>query len=207
MTWDQLTSSFNAHAAALYDASLGRVEKAIQQDADKVQRAVAAFFEALAQSRANLDRAAGLLPNPPATQADAAVIARYAEMRQLYDALIFGVSENAVPVVEGEIGIAPAVVIVIGAVGLTVAGVAWAIAAYEYAAGLRDQSGFLVAELEARKESMRTGKALPPASATPSTPAPTPPPGDDKGGGWGWVLLGLGLAAGAVYMMPKLGKG
>lgn len=208
MTWEQLKQGFTSGIASAYDASLGRVERAVSEDADRVKRAVAAFFEALAQARANLDRALTLLPSPPANAADAALVARYTEMRQLYDALLLGISKNAVAVAEREVGIAPAVVLVIGVVGLTAAGVAWALAAYEYAAALRDQSGFLVAELEARKEAMRTGKALPPASATPSTPAPASPDAPpSKGGGWGWVLVGLGLAGGAVYLLPKLGKG
>lgn len=207
MTWEQLAQGFTSRIASAYDASLGRVERAITEDAERVKRAVAAFFEALAQARANLDRAVPLLPSPPQGQAEAALVARYAEMRQLYDALVLGVSQNAVSLATREVGVAPAVVIVIGAVGLTAAGVAWALAAYEYAAGLRDQSAFLVAELEARKEAMRTGKVLPPASPTPSTPPPPAPPGDDKGGGWLWALLGLGLAGGAVYLIPKLGKG
>ena len=209
MTWDQLKQGFTSQMSAAYDASLGRVERAVREDADRVKRAVAAFFEALAQARANLDRAAPLLPNPLQGPAEAALVARYAEMRQLYDALVLGISQNAVSVAEREVGIAPAVIIVIGMVGLTAAGVAWALAAYEYAAGLRDQSAFLVAELEARKEAMRTGRTLPPASPTPSTPAPAAPPDapDARGGGWGWVLVGLGLAGGAIYLLPKLGKG
>lgn len=208
MTWEQLKQGFTSGIASAYDASLGRVERAVSEDADRVKRAVAAFFEALAQARANLDRALTLLPSPARDAADAALVARYTEMRQLYDALLLGISKNAVAVAEREVGVAPAVVLVIGVVGLTAAGVAWALAAYEYAAALRDQSGFLVAELEARKEAMRTGKALPPASPTPSTPAPASPDAPpSKGAGWGWVLVGLGLAGGAVYLLPKLGKG
>ncbi|MCB9779732.1 MAG: hypothetical protein H6742_14300 [Alphaproteobacteria bacterium] len=209
MTWDELKASFTGNAAAAYDATLGRLSAAIQATPAAFEAKVTSFFALLAECKANLDRIQARLPNPPRTQADANDIARYAEMKSLYDALVLGISRNAVQV--PQVGIAPAVVIVVGAVGLTVAGVAWAVAAWEYAASLRDQTAFMAQELDARVAASQRGTQLQPTTATPPS-APAPGGGgsgddDKKGGAWMW-LLGIGAAAAAAaFIVPKLGKG
>ena len=209
MTWDELKARFTANIVGTYDATFGRLSAAIQATPSAFEAKVTGFFALLAECKANLDRIQAQLPNPPRTQADAGLIARYAEMKSLYDALLAGIAQNAVQV--PQVGIAPAVVIVVGAVGLSAAGVAWAVAAWEYAASLRDQTGFMAQELDARVQASQRGTQLQPTTATPPS-APAPGGGavgddDKKGGAWVW-LLGIGAAAAAAALIvPKLGKG
>lgn len=209
MTWDELRATFTSTIASAYEATLGRLSAAIRATPAAFEAKVTGFFALLAECKANLDRIRARLPSVPRDQAEAGLVARYAEMKSLYDALVLGISQNATQV--PQVGIAPAVVLVVGAVGLSVAGVAWAVAAWEYAASLRDQTGFMAKELEARVDASQRGTQLQPTTATP--PSATPPggsgPGDDekKGGAWMW-LLGIGVAAGAAaFLLPKLGKG
>ena len=204
-TWDELKADFTGRVATLYASTWQRLSTAITTAPDTFRARMADYLAMLAQIRANLAIIAARLPNPPRTQAEALQITTYAEYKSMYDALVAGISANAVPV-RTEIGIAPAVVVTVGLVGLTAAGVAWAVATWEYAASLRDQTGFLVKELDARVESMRSGAPLPATTAVPAA-APTAPR-EPSSAGWGWLVGGLALAgAAAVFVVPKLGKG
>lgn len=198
MTWAQLQQSFLSGIEASYAATLGRLEEAITATPAAFEAKVQGFLALLAECKANLARIQARLPHPPRSQAEAQLVAVYAEMKGLYDAPLLGLSQNAVAL--PSVGLAP--VLMVGALGLTAAGVAWAVAAWEYAASLRDQSGLLARELEARVESMRTGAPLPPSTV------PSPPPAPPGGGSaWPW-LLALGLAAAGFYTFaPKAGKG
>ena len=85
-------------------------------------------------------------------------------------------------------------------------GCAWAIVAYEYMANLREQTGLLRADLDARVQAMETGKTLP----APNLPQPPKPPDDkdDLASVVGWLLVsGLVLGAGAVFLPSLLKKG
>ncbi len=209
MTWEQLKADFLARIQVLYESTYGRLSSAIAATPEAFRQRVTGYFDLLAQIRANLERIVARLPNPPQNHADAALIAKYAEFKAMYDALVAGVASNAVAV-KTEIGVAPAaVVLVIGIIGLTVAGVAWAVASYEYAVSLRDQTDFMAKELDARVESMRSGAQLPATTALPpSAPVGAPASPGGMGSGWAWVFGGLALAgAAAVYVVPKLGKG
>ena len=209
MSWDTLKARFGAEIVRTYRATLGRLGAAIQARPDAFEAKVTGFFALLAACKANLDQIQARLPNPPRTAAEAQDVARYAEMRSLYDALVVGIAQNAVQV--PRVGVAPAAVVVVGAVGLSAAGVAWAVAAWEYAASLRDQTAFMAQELEARVQASQRGTQLQPTTATPPS-APAPGGGaagddDKKGGAWVW-LLGIGAAAAAAaFIVPKLGKG
>lgn len=209
MTWEQIKADFTSRIQSLFETTYTRLSSAITSTPEAFRERVVAYLGILAEIRANLERIATRLPNPPQTQADAEIIARYAEYKSMYDALVTGISANSVAV-RTEIGVAPAVVVlVIGIIGLTVAGVAWAVASYEYAVSLRDQTAFMVKELDARVESMRSGQQLPATTALPpSAPAPTPEASSSGGSGWAWLFGGLALAgAAAVFVVPKLGKG
>lgn len=211
MTWEQFKAAFTADIGVAYDKTLGQLAAAIEASPKAFEARVQAFFEVLAQIKANLLHLQARLPNPPKDATDAQFITRYAEMKALYDAILQGLRyTGAVNAASLEIG-NPIVIAVLG-VGLTVAAVAWAISAYQYAVGLRDQTSFMAKELDARVEAMRTDKKLPEATATPpSAPAnpqnPHKKPEDSGKGGWLWLVAGLGLAAGAVFVLPKLGKG
>jgi hypothetical protein len=212
MTWEELKATFAANIGTTYDKTIEQLAAAIEASPAAFEARIQAFFEALAQAKANLLHIHARLPNPPRDATDAQFITHYAEMKALYDALLQGLRQTgAVNASTLEIG-NPIVIAVLG-VGLTVAAVAWAISAYQYAVGLRDQTAFMAKELDARVEAMRTDKQLTTATATPpSVPAdpqnPNKKPEDTgKGGGWLWLVAGLGLAAGAVFVLPKLGKG
>ena len=178
-----------------------------------VKRKVAGTLSALKATGRHLSKAQALLPSQPKTKAEAELVVRYAEMKGLYDAILSGIGINAVQLEaeqEIEAGFIPAsVVLVIGTLGLTAAGVAWAVANFEYATALRDQAAFLTKELEARQEAMRSGKELPAATgyANESTNKDKKPKDEDKGGwGWLWAVLGLGGLVGAAVYGPKLLK-
>ena len=210
MTWEQLSSAFSSQMRGLYDQTIGQLAAAIEASPQAFEARVTEFFNVLAQTRAHLVRIQTLLPNPPRNAEEGTWIARYAEMKAMYDALVQGLRQAGATNANAlEIG-NPVVLAVVG-IGLTVAAIAWAVSAYQYAVGLRDQTAFMAQELEARVESMRTNKPLPPVTATPpSAPAEAPasaPPPNAKSGGWGWLVAGLGLAAGAYFFIPKLGKG
>ena len=139
------------------------------------------------------------LPNPPVTAADQAAHAKYQALEKRYHDLAAGLYADAKPA-QTEIGVAPVVVgVVVGGVVIGVAGIAWSIAAYEYAVNLREQTALAERELDARVEASREGRTLQPSTVPPQ----------DTGGGVGWLLVGgLALAAGAVavpYFIKKRG--
>ena len=211
--WDKLKARFVRDVQKSYDQATAWVDAAIKDDPEAVKQKVARTLSALKGAGARLQRAKDLLPNPPKTKADGDLVVRYAEIKGLYDAILSGIGINAVQLdaeKEIEAGFIPAaVVLTIGVLGLTAIGVAWAVANYEHAAALRDQAGFLVKELEARQEAMRTGENLPDSSGYPngSTTNQDKKPDGEKGGwGWVWALLGLGTVAGAAIALPKLAK-
>ena len=220
MTWEELKASFSDNVESTYNKALTWLDQAMKHTPDEVKRRVAATLAALKATGQHLKRAAELLPSRPKDKAEAELVVRYAEMKALYDAILSGLGINAVQLdaePEIEAGFIPAsVVIVIGALGLTAAGVAWAIANYEYARALRDQASFLVRELEARQEAMRTGKELPAATGYPGESGSgggggaantKPKDKDEKGWGWLWAMLGVGALTGAAIFGPKLLKG
>lgn len=213
MTWEELKTAFTQNVESAYQKARTWLDQALTHLPDDVRRKVAATLSALKTTGRHLRRAQGLLPSRPKDKVEAALVVRYAEMKGLYDAILDGIGIHAIQLdeeAEIEAGAIPAgVVLTIGALGLTAAGVAWAIANYEYAVALRDQAAFLTRELEAREEAMRSGKALPASSgyADGSNGKPKKPGDDDKGGaGWLWALLGIGTLAGAAVFGPQLLK-
>ena len=218
MTWEELKTSFSTNIETVYGRAATWLEQAMTHMPDDVKKRVAGTLGALKATGRHLQRAQALLPSRPKTKAEAELVVRYAEMKGLYDAILSGIGLNAVQLEaepEIEAGFIPAsVVLVIGALGLTAAGVAWAIANYEYATALRDQAAFLTKELEARQEAMRSGKDLPAATGYPSGSGENgankdkKPKDEDKGGwGWLWAVLGIGGLVGAAVYGPKLLKG
>ena len=208
-TLDALHERFVRDVRSSYERATVWVSTALMEDSEAVKLKVARSLSALKGAGARLDQAKQLLPSQPRTKAQAEMVVRYANLKTMYDAILEGIGLNAVELAaepEIEAGfIPPAVVLTIGALGLTAAGVAWAIANYEHAAALRDQAAFLVKELDARTEAMRTGKDLPEASTGTNTDKKPDDKDDKSSSGWLWALLGLG-AAGALVFGPKLLK-
>ena len=212
MTWEELKTSFSTNVESGYNKAYTWLNQALLNMPDDVKRRVAVTLSALKTTGRHLQRAQALLPSRPKDKAEAELVVRYVEMKGLYDAILSGVGINAVQLEaeqEIEAGFIPAsVVLVTGALGLTAAGVAWAIAKYEYATALRDQAAFLTKELEARQEAMRSGKDLPAATGYATENKDKKPKDEDKGGwGWLWAVLGIGGLVGAAVYGPKLLKG
>ena len=212
MTWEELKTSFSTNIEAVYGRAATWLEQAMTHMPDDVKKRVAGTLSALKTTGRHLQRGRALLPSRPKTKTEAELVVRYAEMKGLYDAILSGVGLNAVQLEaepEIEAGFIPAsVVLVIGALGLTAAGVAWAVANYEYAMALRDQAGFLTKELEARQEAMRTGRDLPAGSGRSAGDENKKPKDEDKSGwGWLWAMLGISGLVGAAVYGPKLVRG
>lgn len=196
MTWEELKLSFLTGIQASYDAVYARVEEAVAAKPSSFEAKVRAFLTLLRECKVNLERIAAQLPALPKNDAAKALIRRYQDMKALYDALVAGIALNATG--ELELGVVP--VVVVGTVALSAAGVAWAIAAYEYAAGLRDETALMATELEARVQAMKDGKTLQTSTLT-STPAP-----QGNGAPLGLVLVGLGVLGGAAFFTFKRTK-
>ena len=196
MTWEELKLSFLTGIQASYDAVYARVKEAVAAKPSSFEAKVRAFLTLLRECKVNLERIAAQLPSLPKNDAAKALIRRYQDMKALYDALVAGIALNATG--ELELGVVP--VVVVGTVALSAAGVAWAIAAYEYAAGLRDETALMATELEARVQAMKDGKTLQTSTLT-STPAP-----QGNGAPLGLVLVGLGVLGGAAFFTFKRTK-
>lgn len=121
------------------------------------------------------------------------------ETRHAYVAA--GVMRGATKVQSTELGWAQAVVIGAVAIILTLAGACFAVAAYQYCSSLRDEVRLQREDLQARVESMRTGKPLAPTSIVPQVPKP-----DDVAKNVGYGILGLFLIVGLAIGAPMLAK-
>lgn len=196
MTWEELKLSFLTGIQASYDAVYARVEEAVAAKPSSFEAKVRAFLTLLRECKVNLERIAAQLPSLPKNDAAKALIRRYQDMKALYDALVAGIALNAT----GELELGTVPLVVVGTVALSAAGVAWAIAAYEYAAGLRDETALMATELEARVQAMKDGKTLPPSTLA------APEKTDSGGAPLGLVLVGLGVLGGAAFFTFKRTK-
>lgn len=196
MTWEELKLSFLTGIQASYDAVYARVEDAVTAKPSSFEAKVRAFLTLLRECKVNLERIAAQLPALPKNDAAKALIRRYQDMKALYDALVAGIALNTT----GELELGTVPLVVVGTVALSAAGVAWAIAAYEYAAGLRDETALMATELEARVQAMKDGKTLP--LSTLAAPERT----DSRGAPLGLVLVGLGVLGGAAFFTFKRTK-
>jgi len=157
---------------------------------------VQGFVQALTESRATLDRMRAKLPPTPHGAADRALVETYQGLERRYHDLAAGFYGDATPT-QGqgmrqsapEVGVAPAV-LVVGGLAVGAAGVSWAVAAYQYAVNLREQTALAERELDARVEASREGRVLAPSTL----PAPQPKASRL------WVLGGLSLVAGVVAL-------
>ena len=211
-SWGDIKAGWSAGWKALSEQATRAYGSAAQVDPTGTLAKVQAFVQALADSRAALDRIAAKLPNPPVTAAAQAEVARYQSLERRYHELAAGLYADATPA-PGQgmgpppgspvVGVAPAVLIVAGlAVG--VVGVAWAIAAYEYAVNLREQTSLAERELDARVAANAQGRTL-----QPNTLPPQQGPVDaakDAAKGVGLLLVGgLVITAGA-FLLPSMLK-
>ena len=198
ISWSQIKSAWSSGWSALQTESMRLYEAAIRADPTGYLGRVQAFVQELGQARGSLKRIKDKLPNPPQTTEDRTLHAKYRAMETRYHDLAAGLYADAQPA-QTEVGAAPIVVgVVVGGVVIGVAGIAWSIAAYEYAVNLRERTALAERELDARVEASREGRTLQPS---------TVPPHSSGGGNLGWLLIGgLTLAAGAVAVPMFLKK-
>lgn len=193
MTW------FDIHeesASVWQQLRLAAEERYARVDPDTYRAKVTEYVELLDAWKSDLDRWEGLLSRPGVSPADRKqheqADAHYHDLA----AGLFADAENVVPEVD-DFGIASSVVIVVGTVGLTMVGVAWAIVTFQYALEGREQTALEVQELEARLALSKAGKTLQPSTLPPK------PPDDDSG-----VLeeVGVvGMVVGGVIVTASLG--
>ena len=193
-TWSDVKDAWSAGWKALAAGANVTHARAAEADPTGTLSRVSSFLDALADSRASLDRVAAHLPNPPTTPQDVAFVAQHRDLEARYQDLAAGLFSDAAVATTPVVGVAP--VIVVGGLAIGAMGVAWAIAAYEYAMNLREQTALAERELEARVAASKEGRALPPSTLPPPAPGVT----DDKAV---WVLGGLAAAA-ALFALPVL---
>jgi hypothetical protein len=188
--WRTLSETANRQYAALITANPAAYAPS-----------VTAFQAELAASRATLNRLRDRLASPGINDADRA---RYAGLERRWHELAAGLYADAAPaqgtVPQPVIGVAPAV-LVAGGVAVGVVGVAWSVAAYQYAVNLREQTALADRELEARVAASEQGRVLQPSTL----PAP-PNPKDDASNVGLWLLGGLAVVAGALTIPILLQK-
>ena len=205
-TWADIKAAWSSSWKALSAQATAAYASAARLDPTGTLAKVQAFVQALTDSRAALDRIAAKLPNPPVTEADRQAHANYQAMERRYHELAAGFYGDATPAPGGatapvpSTGAAPAVLI-IGGLAVGAVGVAWAVAAYQYAVNLREQTALAERELDARVEASREGRPLQ-ASTLPPPPNPT----DDAKGMGLWLLGGLAVVAGALTLPALLKK-
>lgn len=201
-SWSDVKSAWSAGWKALSDQATAAYSAAVQANPTAYVDRVKGFLSALTTSRETLDRIQAKLPNPPVTEADRAAWLKYQELDRRYNDLAAGFYSDVQPV-EPATGIAPAVaaVVVVGAVAVGVVGTAWAVAAYEYAVNLQDQTALAERELDARIVASEQGRTLQPSTL------PAPPSPESAAKGIGWLLVGgLVLTAGAIAIPAFLKK-
>ena len=199
-SWEDVKAAWSAGWKALSDQAVAAYGAAIQSNPAAYIEKVTGFQAALTTSRETLDRIAAKLPNPPVTDADRAAWAKYQALDKRYHDLAAGFYADARPA-EPATGIAPAVVVVVGVVAVGLVGTAWAVAAYEYAVNLQDQTSLAERELDARIVASQEGRTLQPSTL------PPPPNPENTAKGIGWLLVGgLVLTAGAIAIPALMRK-
>lgn len=209
-SWADIKAGWSAGWKALSEQATRAYASAAQVDPTGTLARVQAFVAALSDSRAALDRMAAKLPNPPVTAADQAEVLRYQSLERRYHELAAGFYVDATPAAgQGAgtppgspvVGVAPAV-LVIGGLAVGAVGVAWAIAAYEYAVNLREQTALAERELDARVAAGAQGRTLQPTTLPPQADPIDKATTAAKGVGL-LVVGGLVVATGA-FLLPAL---
>ncbi len=144
----------------------------IRANPDAFKAQVLEFTGALNEARQRLDRCEQLAVSAVELRP------KLADLETRYALLAAGFYADARPAA-GVQGVP--IGLVVGGVVLGIAGIAWAIAALQYALNLRDHTALLEKELEARVEASREGRQL---------PASTVEPVENPAQKTGWMLVG-----------------
>lgn len=201
--WSAVRQTWDAGWRGLADRAVRELGPALTQDVAVYVPQVEAFLTALRDARANLDAARALLPNPPRTEADGRAWGAWKALDQRYLDLSAGFYADAAPAPN----MSGSPLLVVGGLLIGVAGVAWAVATYEYAANLREQTALQLSELQARDAASREGRTLQASTLTdPRRDPDKPKDPDDDGPSVAWLVAGGLALAGGVLLLPRLSK-
>lgn len=203
-TWEEVKAAWGQSWTALYDDAMRDLVPLLQADVSSYIGRIEGAVNGLLNARAGLDRARSKLNLLGDTPEDAVLRERYEIMEHRYTIVAAGIYTDATPQT-AQLGVVP--LVAIAGLLLGVAACAWAIAAWEYFANLRDQTKLLNDDLDARVWAMKNNAKLPETSLQqlPGGTTPNKPPGDE-GSLLGWLLLGgLALTA-AALALPALTK-
>ena len=199
--WTTIKAAWGKGWKTLNDQALHAYKVAIETDPTKYVDRIKGFMTALTDSKANLDRFRARLPAQPTTEADRKLLAIHRALELRYHDLAAGFYSDARQADQPSTGVAP--VIIVAGIALGVAACAWAVAAYEYAVNLREQTALADRELVARVEASEQGRTLQPTTLP--EPASEQAKKDAKGIGM-FLVVGLVLAAGAVAVPVLLNR-
>ncbi len=192
-SWTDIRSRWGQSWRTRYDQAVLEYGASIQRNAEGFRKKVEEFLAILEQSRQALLRIDVLLESSP----DAEQKRRASALWQRHRTLAAGVFADTRPV--EHLGAAPVVVgLVVAGVLIGLGGIAWAVAAYEYAVNLREETGLLEKELQARIEASHAGRILPP-STLPAQPSGT---GDITP----WLVGGLVLTVATLILPTVMGR-
>jgi LysM repeat protein len=198
-SWSEGWQALDAQASGLYDAIVAAPET--------YRAKVEGFVAALTASKQNLTWIRAHEAQLSASEkTDAAVLG------QRYNDLAAGFLSDVDGGESLQLGAGP--LLIVAGIGVGVAAIAWAVASYEHAANLRDQTALFREDLAARVTASEQGRTLQPATvaqsssipaSSPSWSAPSlPSPASPSSSRVGLVLIaGLGLASAAV-LLPLL---
>lgn len=193
-SWADIQRRWSTQWRSLHAAAMQVHGAAIRSNPARYREVVEGFVRSLQESRASLDRIRAMA----AEVADPSLQHRATALEARFATLAAGVFADARPA-EG-VGAAPIVGVAVAGLVVGVAGIAWAVAAYQYAVNLREHTGLLEKELAARVEASRSGRPLLPSSIPPQ-PSPV---GEARR--VGMVLLGGLTVAAAAIAVPILLK-
>lgn len=205
-TWDDIMAAWASSWTALYNEALTTLGPALQADVTGYLGKIQESMASLLYSRATLDQIKQKVGQLGQEPADAELRERYEILEIRYHTVAAGIYTDATC---GADRCAALPLVAIAGITLGVAACAWAVAAYEYFANLRDQTALLDHDLDARIWAMKNNKTLPApnlAAAPAGQPPGKPPDDEDPSSILGWLLLGgLALTA-AALTLPALTK-
>lgn len=195
--WSAGWQALDAQASGLYDAIVAAPET--------YRARVESFVAALTAAKQNLTWSR----SQPLTTRDRQQLDT---LSQRYNDLAAGFLSDVDGGETLQLGAGP--LLIVAGLGVGVAAIAWAVASYEHAANLRDQTALFREDLAARVAASEQGRTLQPATVPQSPPMPAsspswsvpslPSPASPSSSRVGLVLItGLGLASAAV-LLPLL---
>lgn len=194
MSWAEIRTNWSSGWKELEKKAVETWRFAIEASPQDFAPKVQATIDELRQARVHLDRIKAMLPREIRSDDDQKAVANFSRLAVRWHELAAGVYADA----EGEPAVGALPLLIVAGIGLGIAGIAWAVAAWEYCKNLREQTALADRELSARVEASREGRVLQDSTL----PKPDPPSSEKVG--W-FVLGGLGLLT-AALVVPQLMK-